>query len=106
MRAGDQRRILTTAMHGGLLQPAAGGARQRERVRLLSWPHHRLVAGCSMRNVLACTASLLTLLSLNGCKVGPADRGPAPSPPTTLGPNPKLPKPDEQAIPIVQVAEA
>ena len=50
--------------------------------------------------------ALLTVLSLDGCKVGPTDRGPAPSPPSTLGPNPQLPKPDDQAIPIVQVAEA
>jgi glucose/arabinose dehydrogenase len=51
-------------------------------------------------------ASIVTLLSLNACKVGPSDRGPAPSPANTLGPNPTLPKPDKQTIPIVQVAEA
>ena len=51
-------------------------------------------------------ASIVTLLSLNGCKVGPSDRGPAPSPANTLGPNPTLPKPDKQTVPIVQVAEA
>jgi len=55
---------------------------------------------------LIVSASLLTVLVLDGCKVGPADRGPAPSPPTTLGPNPQLPNPDEQTIPIAQVAEA
>jgi glucose/arabinose dehydrogenase len=55
---------------------------------------------------LILAASLLTVLALDGCKVGPADRGPAPSPTTTLGPSPQLPKPDEQTIPIVQVAEA
>ncbi len=55
---------------------------------------------------LILAASLLTVLTLDGCKVGPADRGPAPSPPTTLGPSPQLPEPDEQTIPIVQVAEA
>jgi glucose/arabinose dehydrogenase len=48
----------------------------------------------------------MAVLDLAGCKVGPADRGPAPSPATTLGPEPGLPKPDPQAIPIVQVAEA
>jgi glucose/arabinose dehydrogenase len=52
------------------------------------------------------TAALLAVLTLAGCKVGPADRGPGPLPPTTLGPNPQLPQPDEQTIPIVQVAEA
>ncbi len=51
-------------------------------------------------------ASIVTLLSLNACKVGPSDRGPAQSPSSTLGPNPTLAKPDKQAIPIVQVAEA
>jgi glucose/arabinose dehydrogenase len=55
---------------------------------------------------LILTASLLTLLGLGGCKVGPTDRGPAQSPTTTLGPNPQLPHASDQAIPIVQVAEA
>jgi glucose/arabinose dehydrogenase len=55
---------------------------------------------------LILAASLLTVLSLDGCKVGPADQGPGASPTSTLGPNPQLPKPDDQAIPIVQVAEA
>jgi len=55
---------------------------------------------------LLLSAALLTVLSLDACKVGPADRGPGASPSTTLGPNPQLPKPNEQAIPIVQVAEA
>src|SRR5262245_49713699 len=60
-----------------------------------------------MRSIhLILAASLLAVLSLDGCKVGPADRGPAASPPSTLGPNPQLPKPDDQTIPIVQVAEA
>jgi glucose/arabinose dehydrogenase len=58
----------------------------------------------STHSILA--ASLLTVLAAAGCKVGPADRGPGPSPLTTLGPNPQLPKPDTQTIPIVQVAEA
>jgi glucose/arabinose dehydrogenase len=51
-------------------------------------------------------ASVVTLLSLNACKVGPADRGPAPSPANTLGPNPTLAKPNKQTVPIVQIAEA
>src|SRR5689334_23555481 len=51
-------------------------------------------------------AATLAVLALDACKVGPADRGPAASPPSTLGPSPQLPKPDEQTIPIVQVAEA
>src|SRR3954469_20886465 len=48
----------------------------------------------------------LTLTALAGCKVGPTDRGPAPSPASSIGPNPVLPQPDKKAIPIVQVAEA
>jgi glucose/arabinose dehydrogenase len=60
-----------------------------------------------MRNTLfLLAASLLTVLFLDACKVGPADRGPAASPPSTLGPEPQLAKPDDQAIPTVQVAEA
>ncbi len=55
---------------------------------------------------LLLSASLLALLCLEACTVGAADRGPAPSPTTTLGPSPQLAKPDEQTIPIVQVAEA
>jgi glucose/arabinose dehydrogenase len=51
-------------------------------------------------------ASIVTLLSLTACKVGPSDRGPAPSPASTLGASPTLAKPDKQTIPIVQVAEA
>ncbi len=51
-------------------------------------------------------ASIVTLLAVNACKVGPSDRGPGQSPANTLGPNPTLPKPDKQTIPIVQVAEA
>jgi glucose/arabinose dehydrogenase len=51
-------------------------------------------------------ASVVTLLSLNACKVGPSDRGPAPSPANTLGPNPTLAKPNKQTVPIVQIAEA
>jgi glucose/arabinose dehydrogenase len=51
-------------------------------------------------------ALLLALLTLTACQVGPTDRGPAPSPPETVGPSPSLDPPDKQTIPIVQVAEA
>jgi glucose/arabinose dehydrogenase len=55
---------------------------------------------------LILAASFLAVLCLDGCKVGSADRGPAASPGTTLGPNPTLAPADEQGIPVVQVAEA
>jgi glucose/arabinose dehydrogenase len=55
---------------------------------------------------LILAASFLAVLCLDGCKVGSADRGPAASPSTTLGPNPTLARADEQGIPVVQVAEA
>ena len=55
---------------------------------------------------LILAASFLAVLCLDGCKVGSADRGPAASPITTLGPNPTLARADEQGIPVVQVAEA
>src|SRR5262245_17573949 len=51
-------------------------------------------------------AGVVALVALDACQVGPTDRGPAPSPATTVGPNPTLPKPNDQTIPIVQVAEA
>ena len=38
--------------------------------------------------------------------VGTTDVGPVPSPPDTIGANPVLPPPDEQTVPVVQVAEA
>ena len=38
--------------------------------------------------------------------VGPTDTGPVESPATSVGPNPTLPEPDKQTIPIVQIAEA
>jgi glucose/arabinose dehydrogenase len=50
---------------------------------------------------------LLTAVgTLAGCQLGSTDRGPAPLPPSSLGPSPALPAPDKKAIPIVQVAEA
>ena len=49
-------------------------------------------------------ASVFMLLA--GCKVGPTDRGPAPSPAATLGPNPAIATPDKKLIPVVQMAEA
>jgi len=49
---------------------------------------------------------LLMTLALTGCKVGKTERGPGVSPAATVGANPSLPKPDDQAIPIVQIAEA
>ena len=49
---------------------------------------------------------VLMLLSLNACKVGPTDRGPAASPASSMGPNPTLPEPNKKLIPVVQVAEA
>ncbi len=49
---------------------------------------------------------IASMLLLSGCKVGPTDRGPAPSPAATLGPNPTLAAPDKKLIPTVQVAEA
>jgi len=57
-----------------------------------------------MRSRYIVVASLLTVFS--GCKVGPTDRGPAPSPSVTLGPTPTLAEPNKKAIPIVQIAEA
>ena len=51
-------------------------------------------------------AMALMAMALAGCKVGQTDRGPAPPPAATLGPNPSLPAPDEQAIPVVQIAAA
>jgi glucose/arabinose dehydrogenase len=53
----------------------------------------------------ACALSLMAL-ALTGCKVGETDRAPGDSPAVTLGPNPTLPEPDEQTIPVVQIAEA
>ena len=38
--------------------------------------------------------------------VGPTDTGPVASPQSSVGPNPTLPEPEKQTIPIVQVAEA
>jgi glucose/arabinose dehydrogenase len=38
--------------------------------------------------------------------VGPTDTGPVPTPASSVGPNPSLPAPDKQTIPVVQVAEA
>ena len=38
--------------------------------------------------------------------VGTTDVGPVPSPPDSTGANPVLPPPDEQTVPVVQVAEA
>ena len=49
---------------------------------------------------------LAALLCLGACQVGPTDRGPAPSPPVTIGANPTLPEPEKKAIPVVQIAEA
>jgi len=51
-------------------------------------------------------AAALAWAALAGCKVGPTDRGPAPSPASSVGPNPTLPQPDQKAIPTVQIAEA
>jgi glucose/arabinose dehydrogenase len=59
-----------------------------------------------MRSTHLILAAALVLLGLNACKVGTSDRGPAASPVTTVGPNPNLPKPDKQTVPVVQVAEA
>ncbi len=48
----------------------------------------------------------LGLLGFGACTVGPTEQGPDPSPVSTVGPNPTLPKPDKQTVPVVQVAEA
>ncbi len=46
-------------------------------------------------------------LILAACaSVGLSDTGPVPSPPETIGANPTLPPPEEQTIPVVQIAEA
>ncbi len=50
--------------------------------------------------------ALPLLLLLHACKVGTTDRGPAVSPASTVGPNPTLPAPDKQTIPVVQIAAA
>jgi glucose/arabinose dehydrogenase len=51
-------------------------------------------------------AMALLAMALSGCKVGQMERGPAAPPAATLGPNPTLPAPDEQAVPVVQIAAA
>jgi glucose/arabinose dehydrogenase len=48
----------------------------------------------------------LMAVALTGCRVGKTDQGPVASPARTVGANPTLPKPDEQTIPVVQIAEA
>jgi glucose/arabinose dehydrogenase len=60
---------------------------------------HHVGFGLAMAGVLALTTCV-------ACSVGPTERGPAASPTTTVGPNPKLPKPDKKIIPVVQIAEA
>ena len=51
-------------------------------------------------------AVLIGLAVVACTSVGPTDTGPVESPHTSVGPNPSLPEPDKQLIPIVQVAEA
>jgi glucose/arabinose dehydrogenase len=60
-------------------------------------PLSRLVLPCAVVAsivVMACTT------------LGPTNTGPEASPSTSVGPNPSLPEPEKQLIPIVQVAEA
>jgi len=58
-----------------------------------------------VRVVLPC-AVLIGLAVVACTSVGPTDTGPVESPQTSVGPNPSLPEPEKQLIPIVQVAEA
>jgi glucose/arabinose dehydrogenase len=53
-------------------------------------------------------SSALCLLAavLSGCTLGKTGRGPEASPAATVGANPTLPRPDKQAVPVVQIAEA
>src|SRR3954471_18387747 len=60
----------------------------------------------NMRGAAVFSMAATILFGFTGCKVGPTERGPAPSPDTTLGPKPQLNKPEKQTIPVVQIAEA
>jgi glucose/arabinose dehydrogenase len=51
-------------------------------------------------------ALMLVSMLAGACSVGPATSGPVDSPPQTIGPDPQLPEPDRQLVPIVQVAQA
>ena len=51
-------------------------------------------------------AMWLLAAALSGCRVGETDRAPGHSPANTVGANPTLPKPDQQVVPVVQIAEA
>ncbi|HYJ41775.1 MAG TPA: sorbosone dehydrogenase family protein [Steroidobacteraceae bacterium] len=58
-----------------------------------------------VRVLLPC--ALIVSVAVVACvSVGPTDTGPVESPQTSVGPNPSLPEPEKQLIPIVQVAEA
>jgi glucose/arabinose dehydrogenase len=57
-----------------------------------------------VRAVVPC--AILIGIAIVACTVGPTKTGPVESPPISLGPNPTLPEPQKQLIPIVQVAEA
>jgi glucose/arabinose dehydrogenase len=56
--------------------------------------------------VLVPCAILIGIAVVACTTVGPTDTGPVESPQTSVGPNPSLPAPEKQIIPIVQVAEA
>jgi glucose/arabinose dehydrogenase len=52
-------------------------------------------------------AALAVSLTLAACSsVGPTETGPVPSPAGSIGPNPTMPAPEKQTIPVVQIAEA
>ena len=55
---------------------------------------------------LSLSLGVPVLFGFTGCTLGHTERGPEPSPVSTVGPHPQLPKPDKQTIPVVQVAEA
>ena len=88
--AGLKTRILTTSTRGASYsqrrdRPITGNASQHLTCRRIR--EQRGGVRCAVHHFLL-AASIVTLLSLNACKVGPTDRGPAPSPAITRGPEP------------------
>jgi glucose/arabinose dehydrogenase len=58
------------------------------------------------RTAFVVVAAFAALALVSGCAVGSADDGPVASPAHTVGPNPRLPEPDQDLVPTAQIAEA